>query len=330
MTLVSRLVRAYVLYTLGFFLFIYTMWRVERVIGPGVWVGYVFLFVPIAVYAVIGLLSRTSDLVEYYVAGRRVPAAFNGMATAADWLSAASFIGLAGSLYATGYDGLAYLMGWTGGYCLVAFLLAPYVRKLARYTIPDFLGTRYSSNVVRGIAAMAAILCSFVYLVAQIQGIGLIASRFIGIEFSIGIFCGLAGILVCSFLGGMRAVTWTQVAQYIILISAMLIPVSMIAHREGLGWFPQFNYGRVMERVEALERAVAISPDEAHVRADYQRQAVQMQQRIDALPQSFHAEHARLVAEIAELRRHNGPLRVINERERELAAFPRDAADAQV
>jgi cation/acetate symporter len=127
----------------------------------------------------------------------------------------------------------------------------------------------------------------------------------------------------------MRAVTWTQVAQYIILISAMLIPVSMIAHREGLGWFPQFNYGRVMERVEALERAVAVSPDEARVRADFQRQAAQIQQRIDALPRSFHDEHARLVAEIAELRRHNGPLREINERERELAAFPRDPTDAQ-
>ncbi|SPB18519.1 transport related membrane protein [Caballeronia novacaledonica] len=330
MKLTNRLILSYALYTLGFLLFIFLMERIERTTGPGMWIGYVFLFVPIAVYAVIGLLSRTSDLVEYYVAGRRVPSAFNGMATAADWLSAASFIGLAGSIYASGYDGLAYVMGWTGGYCLVAFLLAPYVRKLARYTIPDFLGTRFSSNLVRALAAVAAILCSFVYLVAQIQGIGLIASRFIGIEFSIGIFCGLAGILVCSFLGGMRAVTWTQVAQYIILISAMLIPVSMIAHREGLGWFPQFNYGRVMERVEALERAVAVSPDEALVRADFERQAAQMQQRIDALPRSFHGEHARLVAEIADLRRHNGPLREINERERELAAFPRDPADAQV
>ncbi|MDR5742572.1 cation acetate symporter [Caballeronia sp. LZ029] len=329
MKLTNRLILYYTLYTLGFLLFIFLMERIERTTGPGMWIGYVFLFVPIAVYAVIGLLSRTSDLVEYYVAGRRVPSAFNGMATAADWLSAASFIGLAGSIYASGYDGLAYVMGWTGGYCLVAFLLAPYVRKLARYTIPDFLGTRFSSNLVRALAAVAAILCSFVYLVAQIQGIGLIASRFIGIEFSIGIFCGLAGILVCSFLGGMRAVTWTQVAQYIILISAMLIPVSMIAHREGLGWFPQFNYGRVMERVEALEREVAVSPDEARVRADFQRQAAQIQQRIDALPRSFHDEHARLVAEIAELRRHNGPLREINERERELAAFPRDPADAQ-
>ena len=210
MKLAHRLIRSYALYTLGFFAFIYLLWRIEAANGPGTWIGYVFLFVPIAVYAVIGLLSRTSDLVEYYVAGRRVPSFFNGMATAADWLSAASFIGLAGSLYASGYDGLAYLMGWTGGYCLVAFLLAPYVRKLARYTIPDFLGTRFSSNLVRALAVLATILCSFVYLVAQIQGVGLIATRFIGVDFAIGIFCGLAGILVCSFLGGMRAASTSR------------------------------------------------------------------------------------------------------------------------
>jgi cation/acetate symporter len=330
MKLTHRLIWAYALYTLGLFLFIFVMWRIELVTGPGTWVGYVFLFVPIAVYAVIGLLSRTSDLVEYYVAGRRVPSAFNGMATAADWLSAASFIGLAGSIYATGYDGLAYVMGWTGGYCLVAFLLAPYVRKLARYTIPDFLGTRFSSNLVRGLAAFAAILCSFVYLVAQIQGIGLIASRFIGIDFAIGIFCGLAGILVCSFLGGMRAVTWTQVAQYIILISAMLIPVSMIAHKEGLGWLPQLSYGRLLARVEVLERAVAKSPDEAKVRDDYRRQAQQIQADIDALPASYHSERARLLNEVEELRRHNGPLRDIGEREHVLGSFPKDPADARL
>ncbi len=125
MKLAHRLLRSYAFYTLGFLAFVYLMWRIELTTGPGMWIGYVFLFVPIAVYAVIGLLSRTSDLVEYYVAGRRVPSFFNGMATAADWLSAASFIGLAGSLYASGYDGLAYMMGWTGGYCLTAFLLAP-------------------------------------------------------------------------------------------------------------------------------------------------------------------------------------------------------------
>ncbi|KVT60085.1 cation acetate symporter [Burkholderia ubonensis] len=328
--LTRRLIRAYALYTLGFLGFVLLLGRIERAAGSGVWIGYVFLFVPIAVYAVIGLLSRTSDLVEYYVAGRRVPSAFNGMATAADWLSAASFIGLAGSLYATGYDALAYLMGWTGGFCLVAFLLAPYVRKLARYTIPDFLGTRFSSTAVRALAAGAAILCSFVYLVAQIQGIGLIATRFIGVDFAIGIFCGLAGILVCSFLGGMRAVTWTQVAQYIILISAILIPVSLIAMKNGLGPVPQFGYGQLMERVAEREAQVRDSRDEQRVRDAYRRQAAHIQKQLDRLPASYAEERGRLVDQLADLRRHNGPLREISQRERALAEFPRDPAAARV
>jgi cation/acetate symporter len=330
MRLAHRMIRLYAFYTIGFLAFIYVMWRIELTTGPGVWIGYVFLFVPIAVYAVIGLLSRTSDLVEYYVAGRRVPSLFNGMATAADWLSAASFIGLAGSLYASGYDGLAYMMGWTGGYCLVAFLLAPYVRKLARYTIADFLGTRFSSNLVRALAVLATILCSFVYLVAQIQGVGLIAMRFIGVDFAIGIFCGLAGILVCSFLGGMRAVTWTQVAQYIILIAAILIPVSMIAHRDGLGWLPQFNYGRLMQRVQALEGNVRDAAPEQNVRDEFRRRAGMWQTRLDALPQSYFDEKTHLTDALDTLRRHNGPLRDIDSLERQLASFPHDAEAARI
>jgi cation/acetate symporter len=330
MKLIDRLGRAYALYTVGFFAFIYLMWRTERAIGAGPWVGYVFLFLPIAVYAVIGLLSRTSDVVEYYVAGRCVPSFFNGMATAADWLSAASFIGLAGSIYATGYESLAYLMGWTGGFCLVAFLLAPYVRKLARYTIPDFLGTRFSSNLVRALAAVCAILCSFVYLVAQIRGVGLIATRFIGVDFAIGIACGLAGILVCSFLGGMRAVTWTQVAQYVILISAMLITVSMIAHKNGLGWVPQASYGRMMVRLEALDQQVRDAREERSVRAWYRERAKEIDEQIAALPASYSEEKSKLTRELDALRHRNAPLRAIHEREAQLAAFPRDAAAARV
>jgi cation/acetate symporter len=330
MKLIDRLGRAYALYTVGFFAFIYLMWRTERAIGAGPWVGYVFLFLPIAVYAVIGLLSRTSDVVEYYVAGRCVPSFFNGMATAADWLSAASFIGLAGSIYATGYESLAYLMGWTGGFCLVAFLLAPYVRKLARYTIPDFLGTRFSSNLVRGLAAVCAILCSFVYLVAQIQGVGLVATRFIGVDFAIGIACGLAGILVCSFLGGMRAVTWTQVAQYVILISAMLITVSMIAHKNGLGWVPQARYGRMMVRLETLDQQVRDAREERSVRAWYRERATEIDKQIAALPASYSEEKSKLTRELDALRRHNASLREIHEREAQLTAFPRDAAAARV
>ena len=179
----------------------------------------------VLLYAGIGVMSKTADVSEYYVAGRRVPALFNGMATGADWMSAASFIGMAGTLYLSGYDGLAFVLGWTGGYCLVALLLAPYLRKFGQFTIPDFLGARYGGNIPRSIGVFAAILCSFTYVIAQIYGVGLITSRFTGLEFGIGVFAGLAGILVCSFLGGMKAVTWTQVAQYIILIVAYMIPV---------------------------------------------------------------------------------------------------------
>lgn len=324
----QRLIRNYALYTAAFYGTVYLLAQIERSSGPGVWVGYIFMFVTIAVYAVIGLRSRTSDITEYYVAGRNVPAAFNGMATAADWLSAASFIGLAGSLYANGYDSLAYIMGWTGGFCLVAFLLAPYMRKLARYTLSDFLGTRYNSKSVRLLGVGCTILCSFVYLVAQLQGVGLIATRFIGVDFEIGIFCGLAGILVCSFLGGMRAVTWTQVAQYIILIGAFLIPVSMIAHQEGLGWAPQFNYGRLMQKVEALEAQVRDAPAEAQVRALYRVDAEVLQDKITHLPASYIADRQTLTEHLQTLREHSGSLRDIKALERSLADFPHDASDA--
>jgi cation/acetate symporter len=172
------------------------------------------------------------DAAEYYVAGRRVPAIYNGMATGADWMSAASFIGMAGTLYLTGYGGLAFIMGWTGGYCLVALFLAPYLRKFGQFTIPDFLGARYEGNLPRFIGILAAILCSFTYVVAQIYGVGLITTRLSGLAFEIGIFVGLGGILVCSFLGGMRAVTWTQVAQYIILIIAYMIPVVWLSVKQ--------------------------------------------------------------------------------------------------
>ena len=216
------------------------------------WIGYWFLFATIALYAGIGIMSRTVDAAEYYVAGRRVPAFFNGMATGADWMSAASFIGMAGTLYLSGFDGLAFVMGWTGGYVLVALFLAPYLRKFGQFTIPDFLGARYGGNIVRSVGIFAAILCSFTYVVAQIYGVGLITSRFTGLEFGIGVFVGLAGILVCSFLGGMRAVTWTQVAQYIILIIAYLTPVVWLGVKHTGIPVPQFAYGPTLQKVGEL------------------------------------------------------------------------------
>ena len=221
----KQLNKVYGWYTGGFIAFVIVLAMLEQMGLPRNWIGFIFLLATVGLYAGIGIMSRTSDAAEYYVAGRRVPAFYNGMATGADWMSAASFIGMAGTLYLTGYGGLAFIMGWTGGYCLVALFLAPYLRKFGQFTIPDFLGARYGGNMPRFVGIVAAILCSFTYVVAQIYGVGLITTRLTGVAFELGIFLGLGGILVCSFLGGMRAVTWTQVAQYIILIIAYMIPV---------------------------------------------------------------------------------------------------------
>src|SRR5687767_15995662 len=184
----SQLKKYYSVYTGGFLGFVIALAIAEQMGLSRQWIGYCFLFATIVLYAVIGIMSRTVDAAEYYVAGRRVPAFFNGMATGADWMSAASFIGMAGTLYLSGYDGLSFVMGWTGGYVLVALFLAPYLRKFGQFTIPDFLGARYGGNIVRSIGIIAAIICSFVYVVAQIYGVCIIISRFTGLEFGIGGF----------------------------------------------------------------------------------------------------------------------------------------------
>ncbi|MEP7190195.1 MAG: sodium:solute symporter family protein, partial [Roseiflexaceae bacterium] len=191
----------------------------------------------------------------YYVAGRMVPAIANGMATGADWMSAASFISMAGTLWLLGYDGLAYIMGWTGGYVLLALLFAPYIRKFGQYTIPDFVGARYEGDTARVVAALAAILISFTYVTAQVVGVGLIMSRLVGVSYPVGVFIGLAGVLLCSFLGGMKAVTWTQVAQYIILIIAYLVPVVMISFKLTGVPLPQLMYGQALSEIQRLETA---------------------------------------------------------------------------
>ena len=251
----QQLKKYYTFYTGGFVAFVIGVGILEMMGVPIKILGYIFLFATIALYAGIGFMSKTSEVSEYYVAGRRVPALFNGMATGADWMSAASFIGMAGTLYLSGYDGLAFIMGWTGGYVLVALLLAPYLRKFGQFTIPDFLGARYGGNIPRLIGVLAAVLCSFVYVVAQIYGVGLITSRFTGLEFGIGVFVGLAGILVCSFLGGMKAVTWTQVAQYIILIVAYMIPVVWLSVKHTSIPVPQISaYVTALPKVTALEK----------------------------------------------------------------------------
>ena len=257
MDFVSNLRRIYTLYTGGFAAFVIILAILEQVGVPQQIIGYLFVLLTIGVYAGIGYITRTAQVSEYYVAGRRVPALYNGMATAADWMSAASFIGMAGSLYAQGYDGLAFVLGWTGGYVLVAVLIAPYLRKFGAYTVPDFLAARYGGNFARFVGVIILVACSFVYLMGQLTGTGLIAARLIGIPFEYGVFVGLAGILVCSMLGGMRAVTWTQVAQYIVLIVAYLIPVVILSAQTTGVPLPQLMYGQVLERITELERTAS-------------------------------------------------------------------------
>ena len=225
---------------------------------PNRGIAYTYLVVTIGVYALIGVLSRTAKPDQYYVAGRGVPAFFNGMATGADWMSAASFISMAGALYATGYDGLAYVSGWTGGYVLLAVYLAPYLRKFGAYTIPDFLALRYGGNAARVVGIVMAIGASFTYLIAQITGVGIIMGRFLGMDFNVGAFVGLAGILVCSMLGGMRAVTWTQVAQYIILIIAYITPVAMLSYKHFGVPLPEFTYGVILQDITQIETQLGI------------------------------------------------------------------------
>src|SRR6218665_637908 len=265
----QNLNKVYKWYTGGFLVFVVVLGILEQMGLPRSWIGIIFLLATIGLYAGIGIMSRTTDAAEYYVAGRRVPAVYNGMATGADWMSAASFIGMAGTLYLTGYGGLAFIMGWTGGYCLVALFLAPYLRKFGQFTIPDFLGARYGGNLPRLIGIFAAILCSFTYVVAQIYGVGLITTRLTGVAFELGIFLGLGGILVCSFLGGMRAVTWTQVAQYIILIIAYLVPVVWLSVKQTGVPVPQAIYGFQLEKVTALEKKLTDDPKEKEVIAAF-------------------------------------------------------------
>jgi cation/acetate symporter len=255
---VRGLKKVYGIYTGGFLLFIIALAILERFGFPARAIGWTFMGATILLYAVIGIWSRTTDVAEYYVAGRRVPAVFNGMATGADWMSAASFIGMAGSLYLEGYDGLAWVMGWTGGYVLVAVFLAPYLRKFGQFTIPDFLAERYGGNLARTIGIVCAITASFVYVVAQIFGVGIIMQRLLDLDFNVGVFVGLAGILVCSFLGGMRAVTWTQVAQYIILIIAYLTPIVWMSYKVTGIPIPQLTYGGVLQQITELENKFGV------------------------------------------------------------------------
>ncbi len=326
----AQLKKIYAWYTGGFVLFVVVLAILEKLGMPRAWIGYVFLLATVLLYAGIGVMSRTSDASEYYVAGRRVPAVFNGMATGADWMSAASFIGMAGTLYLQGYSGLAFIMGWTGGYVLVALFLAPYLRKFGQFTIPDFLGDRYGGNTARFVGVLIAILCSFVYLVAQIYGVGLITARLTGLSFEVGVFVGLAGMLVCSFLGGMRAVTWTQVAQYIILIIAYLIPVVWLSMKHTHSPLPQLAYGAVLEKVTAREEQLLKDPKELEVRRLFADRAAAAEARLKALPGSFDSGKAQLQKVLDEAKASHAGSEQIVAAQKAVDTYPRDAAAARV
>ena len=325
----ARLKKVYIGYTIGFLIFLAVLAALEQLGMPRNWIGYTFLLATVLLYACIGVVSRTSDAAEYYVAGRRVPAVFNGMATGADWMSAASFIGLAGTLYLQGYSGLAFIMGWTGGYVLVALFLAPYLRKFGQFTIPDFLGARYGGHAARFVGLSIAILCSFVYVVAQIYGVGLITARLTGLSFEVGVFVGLAGILVCSLLGGMRAVTWTQVAQYIILIVAYLIPVVWLSVKHTGIPLPQLVYGSVLEKVSAREEQLLNDPKELQVRKIFADRAAAAEVRLKGLPASFETGKAEVQKVLDEVTASNAPPDVLTVAQKSVDSYPKDIATAR-
>ncbi len=319
----SPLRRYFLLYVVSFLGFVLLLAWLEKLGMPPRLIGYAFLFLTIIVYALIGILARTSNVTEYYVAGRRIPAVFNGMATAADWMSAASFIGLAGTLYLNGYQGLAYVMGWTGGYVLVALLLAPYLRRFGQYTISEYLGARYGGKAARLVGVLATVVASFVYVVAQIYGGGGITSRVVGLQFEIGVFVGLAGILVCSFLGGMRAVTWTQVGQFVVLIVAYLVPVTILAYKTTGVPVPQVMYGQVLEQVTRLEQGLMSDSREIMVREAYQERAAALQQNIDRLPDSLVEARRQITQEIDALKKGDASMRDVVALERLRRELPR-------
>ena len=251
---IDNLPKVYGIYTGGFLVFIILMAIAEQAGWMSAKaIGIAFVAFTVSIYAVIGYLSRTLQLDAYYVAGRQVPTVFNGMATAADWMSGASFVAMAGGIYFKGYGYMALLVGWTGGYVLVASLLAPYLRKFGCYTVPDFIGTRYGGNAARLSAVLVLTVASFTYVTAQINATGTIASVALDIPFEVAVYVGLAGILICSMLGGMRAVTWTQVAQYIVLIIAYLLPVFWISNKMGAGIFPHLMLADEVARIAELE-----------------------------------------------------------------------------
>lgn len=223
---------------------------------------YIIVGITFALYIGIAIWSRAGSTKEFYVAGGGVSPLANGMATAADWMSAASFISMAGLISFMGYDGGVYLMGWTGGYVLLALLLAPYLRKFGKFTVPDFIGDRYYSNVARTVAVICAIIVSFTYVAGQMRGVGVVFSRFLEVDINTGVYIGMAIVLFYAVLGGMKGITYTQVAQYCVLIFAYMVPAFFISLAMTGNVIPQF--GLLGNVTDGSEMALLDKLDQLH------------------------------------------------------------------
>tara|TARA_B100000780_G_scaffold132808_2_gene93134 strand:- start:4298 stop:5983 length:1686 start_codon:yes stop_codon:yes gene_type:complete len=204
---------------------------------------WILVGITFTLYIGIAIWSRAGSTKEFYVAGGGVSPLANGLATAADWMSAASFISMAGIISFSGYDGSVYLMGWTGGYVLLALLLAPYLRKFGKFTVPDFIGDRYYSNVARSVAVFCALIVSFTYVAGQMRGVGLVFSRFLQVDINTGVIMGMIIVLFYAVLGGMKGITYTQVAQYCVLIFAFMVPAIFISIQMTGNLIPQLGFG---------------------------------------------------------------------------------------
>jgi cation/acetate symporter len=331
-----RLRRILLSFIVGFLLFLALLAWAEYQGLSRFWLGPIFIFSTVMMYAIIGIRGRTTDPEEYYVAGRRIPPMYNGMAAAADWMSAASFISMAGGLYLQGYGGsegqaggLAYVLGWTGGFCLVALLIAPHLRKLNLYTVPDYFQLRFGGRAPRVLAGLSAVLVSFIYVVAQIYGIGLIASRLTGVQFEIGILLGLGGVLLCSFLGGMKAITWTQVAQYVVMLLAFLIPVSWLAYKQLGQPAAPLVYGAQLQKIAALEDRIVADPKEREVAAIFLQRAKEYEARLQDVDAALVREREAAQQRIRMLKQEGADSAQVFAANRALAALPRDAATAR-
>ncbi len=289
---------------------------------PKAFVNGFFLVISIIGYAVVGLFYRTTNPNEYFVAGRQISAPLNGMATAADWISAASFIGLTGLLLSDGFvgdgqhpGGLAYVLGWTGGFCLLGFLFAGKLNRSQSITIPDFLGQRFDSAAVRWLAACGAIFCSSIYLVAQIYGIGLVASMLSGLTFELGVFLALGGVLLCSFLGGMRAVTWTQGVQCIVIVVTMIVLSMAVSFKTKGHPFFTVAAAQSLQQIEEQSKKIETDPAEQSTREVIGYRISELDAKIDDPVYARELDRQAIERQVNRAKAENAPLREIQKLE---------------